>query len=159
MNTKPIYLKFNTPDSAATSTVHPQPPVTVGELMTPHPIVIFEGSTIDDCVRLLEESEVGGLPVVDADGLLVGVISESDIVRAQATEYLWNRWSRLRVRHLMHAPVLTADSAMPMVEAATLMEQAHVHRLVVLGDDQARPIGVVSTSDLVRALAHRSRDD
>ena len=135
-----------------------QTPLTVGQLMTPEPIVIDESAAADAAVRLLEEHEISGLPVVDSDGVLVGVISESDIVRARATEHLWSRWPGLRVRHLMHAPVLTADMSMTIEEAAQLMERAHVHRLVVVGDDQLRPVGIVSTSDLVRALARRPTD-
>jgi Predicted transcriptional regulator, contains C-terminal CBS domains len=131
---------------------------TVGELMTPDPIVIDESATLDDAVRALEENEITGMPVVDRDGVLVGVISQTDIVRARAVAHLWHRWPRLRVRHLMHAPALTADRAMNMEEAAQLMERAHVHRLVVVGDDQLTPIGIISTTDLVRALAHRPTD-
>ena len=131
---------------------------TVSELMTPDPIVIDESATLDDAVRMLEENEISGLPVVDRDGVLVGVISQTDIVRARAVAHLWHRWPGLRVRHLMHAPALTADRAMNMEEAAQLMERAHVHRLVVVGDDQLTPIGVISTTDLVRALAHRPTD-
>ena len=131
---------------------------TVGELMTPDPIVIDDGATLDDAVRLLEENEITGMPVVDRDGVLVGVISQTDIVRARAVAHLWHRWPGLRVRHLMHAPALTADRDMTMEEAAQIMERAHVHRLVVVGDDQLTPIGIISTTDLVRALAHRPTD-
>lgn len=130
----------------------------VGALMTPDPIVIDESATLDEAVRLLEENEITGLPVVDRDGLLVGVISQTDVVRARAVAHLWHRWPGLRVRHLMHAPAITADRAMNLEEAAQLMEHAHVHRLVVVDDDQMRPIGIVSTTDLVRALAHRPTD-
>jgi CBS domain-containing protein len=136
-----------------------QPALTVGDLMTPEPIVISDGAPLADCIRLLEASEISGLPVVDSEGLLLGVITASDIVRAQATAYLWNRWPELRVRHLMHSPALTADRSMTMLEAAEIMEQAHVHRLVVVGDDQSTPIGLISTTDLVRALAGRWADD
>ena len=132
--------------------------ITVEQLMTPDPIVINEWAPIDACVRMLEENEISGMPVVDADGLLVGVISETDVVRARATEHLWSRWPGLRVRHLMHAPVLTADRQMGIEEAAVLMERAHVHRLVVVDERQVLPIGVISTSDLVRALARRPTD-
>jgi CBS domain-containing protein len=132
--------------------------ITVGDLMTPDPIVIDEAASLDDAVRLLEENEISGLPVVDHDGVLVGVISQTDIVRARAVAHLWHRWPGLRVRHLMHAPALTADRAMNMEEAARLMEHAHVHRLVVVDDDQLTPIGIVSTTDLVRSLAHRPTD-
>ena len=132
--------------------------VTVHELMTPDPIVIQEAAPLDVCVRMLEEHEISGLPVVDSEGLLVGVISETDVVRARATEHLWSRWPGLRVRHLMHSPVITADANMGLEEAAKLMERAHVHRLVVVDESQARPIGIISTSDLVRALARRPTD-
>jgi CBS domain-containing protein len=52
----------------------------------------------------------------------------------------------------MHTPVLTADGAMSLEEAATLMERAHVHRLVVVAADQQTPVGIISTSDIVRAM-------
>jgi CBS domain-containing protein len=131
---------------------------TVAELMTPDPITIDESATVDEAVRVLEENEVSGLPVTDSDGLLVGVISQSDIVRARAVGHLWHRWPGLRVRHLMHSPALTADLAMSMEEVAQLMERAHVHRLVVVDEDQLKPVGVISTTDLVRALARRPTD-
>ena len=92
------------------------------------------------------------MPVIDGEGLLVGVVSESDLVRARGSEYLWSRWDSLTVRQVMHSPVLTADASMNVAEAAALMEQAHVHRLVVVGEDQQTPIGVISTSDLVRSI-------
>jgi CBS domain-containing protein len=130
----------------------------VGQLMTPDPIVVAEDASLDDAVRLLEENEISGLPVVDRDGLLVGVLSQTDIVRARAVAHLWSRWPGLRVRHLMHSPALTADRNMTMGEAAQLMERAHVHRLIVVDEDQLKPIGVISTTDLVRALAHRPTD-
>jgi CBS domain-containing protein len=140
-----------------TQTHLPGPP-SVAELMTPDPIVVDESATVDEAVRLLEENEISGLPVVDRDGLLVGVISQTDIVRARAVGHLWHRWPGLRVRHLMHSPALTADRSMSFEEAAQSMERAHVHRLVVVADDQMTPVGVISMTDLVRALARRPTD-
>ena len=90
----------------------------VGELMTPDPIVIDESAGVDEAVRLLEENEISGLPVVDREGVLLGVLSQTDIVRARAVGYLWHRWPGLRVRHLMHSPALTADRSMSLEEAA-----------------------------------------
>ncbi len=58
----------------------------------------------------------------------------------------------------MHSPALTADVSMTMEEAAQIMERAHVHRLVVVDEDQMRPSACISTTDLVRALAHRPTD-
>lgn len=132
--------------------------VTVAQLMTPDPIVIDESATVYDAVRVLEENDISGMPVIDRDGVLVGVISQTDIVRARAVGHLWERWPGLRVRHLMHAPALTADRQMSLEDAAQVMERAHVHRLVVVDDDQTTPVGVISTTDLVRALARRPTD-
>jgi CBS domain-containing protein len=125
---------------------------TVDEVMTPDPITIRADAPLSAAARLMEESEISGVPVVDEHGLLVGVLAESDLVRARATEHLWSRWPGLTVRHLMHTPVLTADGSMSLEEAATLMERAHVHRLVVVGADQQTPVGIISTSDIVRAM-------
>ena len=125
---------------------------TVGQVMSPEPILIRVDQPLQEAARILEENEVSGVPVVDQAGVLVGVLSDTDLVRARATEDLWSRWPDLSVRDLMHSPVITADRSMTVTEAATLMERAHVHRLVVVADDQQTAIGIISTSDLVRAM-------
>ena len=152
------YIRLTPSPTAAGPAPDATDAITVGELMTPDPIVINETATVDEAVRMLEENEISGLPVVDREGLLLGVISQTDIVRARAVDYLWHRWPGLRVRHLMHSPALTADRSMTLEEAAQSMERGHVHRLVVVADDQMTPIGVISTTDLVRALARRPTD-
>jgi CBS domain-containing protein len=157
MNTH-AYIRLSTRPEVAERSPDETDLITVGELMTPDPIVIDESASVDEAVRMLEENEVSGLPVVDRDGLLLGVVSQTDIVRARAVDYLWHRWPGLRVRHLMHSPALTADRSMSLEEAAQSMEHAQVHRLVVVADDQMTPIGVISTTDLVRALARRPTD-
>jgi CBS domain-containing protein len=92
--------------------------------------------------------------VVDGGGTLVGVISQTDLLRARATEYLWANWEGLRVKHLMTSPALTVHRDQPLAIAARKMERNHVHRLVVVADnDETFPIGVLSTSDLVRAMS------
>ena len=48
----------------------PMEQITVAQLMTPDPIVIDEFATVDEAVRMLEENEISGLPVVDRDGLV-----------------------------------------------------------------------------------------
>jgi CBS domain-containing protein len=132
---------------------------TVEEVMTPDPIVVRADEPLQSAAKLLEENEISGVPVVDDNGTLVGVLAESDLVRARATEHLWTRWPGLSVRHLMHTPVLTADRQMTLEEAATMMERAHVHRLVVVADDQVTPVGIISTSDIVRAMVGEREND
>ena len=60
--------------------------------------------------------------------------------------------ARLAVRHLMTAPALTIRLDESLLTAARMMEQHHVHRLVVVAPDGEHPVGVISTTDLVRAL-------
>lgn len=129
-------------------------PRVVGDLMAADPITVEAEAPLADAARLMEERHVSGLPVVDAAGALVGVVSQTDLVRARATEYLWANWAGLRVRHLMTSPAVTVHRQTPLALAARRMDRHHVHRLVVVDDhDDARPIGVLSTSDLVRAMA------
>ena len=126
----------------------------VQDLMANEPIVVRADASLGEAARLLDEYDISGLPVVAADGDLVGVISETDLIHARATEWLWANWTGLEVRHLMTSPPITIRKGATLDAAAVRMESERVHRLVVVADDDpARPIGVISTSDLVRALA------
>lgn len=134
--------------------VPPQAPRSVGDLMALEPIVVRADEPLSEAARLMDGHHVAGLPVVDGAGTLVGVISQTDLLRARATEYLWANWSTLRVKHLMTSPALTVHGDTPLALAARKMERHHVHRLVVVADaDETLPIGVISTSDLVHAMS------
>lgn len=129
-------------------------PRLVGDLMASRPIVVRADAGLGEAARLLEQHHISGLPVVDGSGVLLGVISQTDLLRARATEYLWTNWDGLRVKHLMTAPALTIHRDQPLAIVARRMERHHVHRLVVVADDdETVPIGVISTSDLVRAMS------
>jgi CBS domain-containing protein len=130
---------------------------TVGDLMTPDPIRVQATAPLAEAARLLDRHHVHGLPVVDESGALVGVVSQSDMVRARATEYLWSSWRGLQVRHLMSSPALTVSSDASLAEAAARMESNQVHRLVVVGPDGASPVGIVSTTDLIHAMLEEPR--
>lgn len=126
----------------------------VGDLMAIDPVVVRADAPLAEAARHMEGHHVSGLPVVDGAGSLVGVISQTDLLRARATEYLWANWPGLRVKHLMTSPALTVHRDTPLAVAARRMERQHVHRLVVVADeDETLPIGVLSTSDLVRSMA------
>ena len=103
----------------------------------------------------MDEHNVHGLPVVDAAGALVGVVSETDLLHARTTEGLWHAWPGLSVRHLMTRPAISVGADTDLEEAAGLMERLRIHRLVVVADDGRTPIGVLSVSDLVHSMALR----
>ncbi len=129
-------------------------PRLVGDLMTAEPVVVPADALLAEAARLLDQHRINGLPVVDGAGALVGVLSQTDLLRARATEYLWANWPGLRVKHLMTSPAITIGRDQPVATAARKMERHHVHRLVVVADDdETRPIGVLSASDLVRAMS------
>ena len=127
---------------------------TVGDLMALEPIVVRENASLDEAVQLMDRSHVHGLPVVNSLGSVVGVISQTDLARARASEHLWVNWPGLAVRHLMTSPAVTVRRSTPLVVAARRMERHRIHRLVVVDDlDELIPIGVLSTSDLIHAIA------
>lgn len=127
---------------------------TVGDLMAAHPILIRSDAPLSEAARLMDANRISGLPVIDAGGELVGVISQTDLVNARVTQHLWANWTGLAVRHLMTSPPVTVRPSATLEIAARRMERHRVHRLVVVTDDDPlEAIGVLSTSDLVGALA------
>jgi CBS domain-containing protein len=133
-------------------------PTNVGELMAVNPVVLSANTPLGEAADVLDRHRISGAPVVDASGSLVGVLSQTDLIRARSTEYLWANWPGLAVRHLMTSPAVTADRSTPIVIAAARMERHRIHRLVVVADDDKTvPIGVLSTTDVVHAIAENAR--
>jgi CBS domain-containing protein len=128
-------------------------PGRVEDLMTRDPMVIDQDAPLVDAAQLMDTLEITGLPVIDGDGRLVGVLSQTDVLRAAATRHLWHAWPGLAVRHLMTSPAIAVRSDCTLDDAAHLMERERVHRLVVVGDDGETPIGILTLSDFVRMLA------
>jgi CBS domain-containing protein len=132
---------------------------TVADVMKIDLFVVRANAPIEQATELLDRHHVSGLPVVDTAGTLVGVISQTDIVRARSTDYLWTNWPGLSVRHLMTSPPITVRRSTTLSVAAALMERHHVHRLVVVADDdETLPIGILSVTDLVHDIASTARD-
>ena len=126
---------------------------TVADLMARDPVLVGAEAGLTEAAALMDRHHVHGLPVVDAEGALVGVLSQTDLNRARSTEYLWANWPGLAVRHLMSSPAITVHRSTPLIVAARKMEQHQIHRLVVVEDgDERSPIGVLSMSDLIHAL-------
>jgi len=135
-------------------------PALVGTYMALEPIVIRADATLSAAAAVMARHGVHGLPVVDASGSLVGVLSQTDLNRARSTEYLWANWPGLAVRHLMTSPAVTIHRSTPLDVAARIMERHEIHRLVVVSDgDPALPIGVLSMTDLIRAIADETASE
>lgn len=122
---------------------------------------------IDEAVRRMEEHAIGGMPVTDEAGLLVGMISDGDLARranaAGAPEPLWHVAPAssfdgaidfvrplTRVVSVMTSPVIAVDEETPVAEIARLFEEFGIKRVPVTMDGSL--VGIVSRADLVRAL-------
>jgi CBS-domain-containing membrane protein len=93
--------------------------------------------------------------VVDGHGSLVGVISQTDLlamVESPIGRLVRAEASGLRTGELMTSPAITIPMTSTMSDAARLMRDRRVHRLVAL-DDAGRPVGVISGSDFVALYA------
>ena len=126
----------------------------VADFMTIDPVVIEPDARIEHAERLLERYDISGLPVVDAEGRLCGVISQSDLLRGtgDVNAAIRRRFTGLRVADLMTSPAITVDLDMSLVDAARLMRDEKVHRVVAV-DARGRAVGVLSSMDFVTLYA------
>ncbi len=125
----------------------------VDALMTPDPIVIPIDTAAAEIAESLAQADVSGAPVVDASGFLVGVVSQTDLVRvAAARTGRGDGWQGMTARHVMTHTAVTVRADTPVAEAARRMERHGIHRVIVLDQDGAKPIGVISMSDLLPLL-------
>ena len=130
----------------------------VGEAMTRGLITVRATAPLYEAAQLMDAHRVHGLAVLDANSQLVGVLSQTDLLRAKVDEYLWKDLRTLAVEHLMSAPPVTVSLNARLEEAAELMEERGVHRLVVIGTDGETPVGVFTVTDLVHVMAAPSRE-
>jgi CBS-domain-containing membrane protein len=127
----------------------------VADLMTIDPVVVSMDATIEDAEALLRHHHIAGLPVVDLTGRLVGVISQTDLLflavpTVQAL--IRHRASGVRVGEVMSTPPVTIASEATLIEAARVMNDLALHRLVAV-DEHQRPIGVIAAMDFVALAA------
>ena len=100
-----------------------------GQLITCRP-----EDTIDTVATILASKKIGALPVRDSDRMLVGIISERDIVRGMAEK--GSDSVNLRVRDLMTADVATCQPEDSIKDVMQIMSRRHIRHLPVLKDGQ-----------------------
>ena len=145
------------------------------DVMTRHVISIAPDASILDCVRLMLEYRISGLPVIDANGSLVGLVTEGDFLRrAEAgTERKRPRWlefiagpGRLadeyvrshgrKVAEVMTPDPITIAEDTPLEQVVRLMEERGIKRLPVARGTTV--VGIVSRANLLHALASIGRE-
>lgn len=132
-----------------------QQQLVVADVMTLDPVVVHVYTPIEKAARLLSANSITGLPVIDDGGALVGVISQTDLVAVMESpvgRLIRAEPSGLCVGELMSSPAVTVPLTAPLVEAARVMLDSRVHRLVAV-DDAGHAVGVLSAIDFVRLYA------
>lgn len=139
---------------------------TVGDVMTSPAISISPEATFKETVARLTEHRIDTMPVLDGDGAIVGVVSESDLVLKEAREPLEDRPKVMQgprtraarakvggrtVGELMTTPAVTVRRDGYLQAAAATMHQHGVHSLPVV-DEHGHLVGMVSRTDLLKAF-------
>jgi CBS domain-containing protein len=147
--------------------------------MTTQVITVGPETSVRDLATVLSERAISGVPVVDSDNRLVGVVTEGDLLhRAETgtehrTEHRRSRWLESlaadrelardyvkshgrSVKDIMTHDVVSVSETTELGEIANLLETRRIKRVPVLRDGKL--VGIVSRANLVRALAATSRE-
>ena len=127
----------------------------VADVMTRNVVTVRNDATLSEALTYLATQHISGAAVTDFKQRLVGVLSHSDILEAEAeigeAEARGRFLEETLVSEVMSSPALTIAPQAELKEAALAMEYGEVHRLFV--EEGGNLVGVVSRSDVSRALA------
>ena len=147
--------------------------VRVGDVMTRDVVSVTPDTPLKDVAAAIVERGISGLPVCDADGAVVGVLSEADLLVKQGGSpersgglFAWlvetasaPDLAKLRAHtagEAMTSPAVTVETASPVSEAARTMVSLGVNRLPVVED--GRLVGIVTRADLVRLFTRSDEE-
>ncbi len=148
--------------------------VLVEEAMTGDPITVYPDTSVTDVAKIMVDSRVGGLPVVNEEGDLLGIVTESDLVVQESDvefpsfvsflsgyvfvpgslhrfEEKFRRAVAATAAEVMSEHVVTIDAGETVEHAATLMTRRKLKRLPVLED--GRLVGMLTMADIVRLIS------
>lgn len=147
--------------------------LTAADIMQPNVITIKENASVEDLAKLLARKKIGGVPVVDDQNRIVGIVTESDLVAVDADihfphyiELLGNiiylesvkkyeerlqKAAAVQVGEMMTRKVITVQKDAPLNEIATVMTDHRINRLPVVEGDIL--VGIITRADVVRAMA------
>jgi len=154
---------------------------TAADVMSRAVTTISQDMPLQEAARVLARERISGAPVTDAAGRCVGVVSVTDLLRWTCKQSplgmpnhadrfdpagrdggsdFCSEWQMVdfdevpkdAVRHYMTSDLVTAEPADRITDLARRMLDARIHRLVVL-DAQRRPMGLVTTTDILAAVA------
>ncbi len=145
------------------------------DIMSTKVVTVSPSTSVRVIAGLMVEKHVSGLPVLNDNGTLVGMVSEGDLLRRPeiGTQKHRRRWvsffsgvdsqareftksHALRAGDVMTKQVIHVSEETPLGDVVGLMEKHNIKRLPVLSDGKL--VGIVSRADLLRALAARQAD-
>lgn len=116
----------------------------VHDVMTSFLVTVPSDAALARAARLIDRYHITGLPVVDASGQAVGVISQTDLLREVIDDrHGAQSWRYRKVRDAMTSPALTIGEGASAEVARRKMESHRVHRLLIV-DQSGRPRGIVT---------------
>ncbi|WP_027390230.1 CBS domain-containing protein [Chrysiogenes arsenatis] len=147
------------------------------DIMTTNPIVVSDTLSIQDAARLLLEKNISGAPVVDDTGKMVGIITKKDIVdtvremklprlinifdaiiyleSAEEYNHELNKMAAVCVSDAMTKKVITVSPDMELPRLASLLSEHHIN-MVPVTHGEGKLLGIVSTTDVLKAVAYGS---
>ncbi|MBC8457183.1 MAG: CBS domain-containing protein [Deltaproteobacteria bacterium] len=142
------------------------------DIMTTEVITVKKNTSLKVLAKILYKKNINGVPVVDDDGLLIGIICESDLIRKDkklhiptvvaifdAVFYLERpkkfveeiqRINATTVEDLYTKEIITVDEKTPIDEIATLMTKKKIYTIPVVDGD--RLVGIIGKADLIRTI-------
>jgi CBS-domain-containing membrane protein len=142
------------------------------DIMTREVVSVSPETSIDELSKLLENRRIGGVPVVGANGRLVGIVTQNDLVERardlelppainildfhiylQIPSHMMQRVEKMlgtTVGEIMSRDPVTVSPETPVARLAALMAKEKVHTLPVL--DQGKIVGIIGKMDIIRAL-------
>lgn len=140
------------------------------DVMTAGVVTVAQDASVLEAIRVMLQRRISGLPVVDASGALVGMVTEGDFLRRSelGTERKSSRWiefltgpgklaenyvhaSGRKVGDVMTSDVFAVDEEAPLSEVVATMERRRIKRVPVLRGGKL--VGIVTRTNLLRALA------
>ncbi len=137
-------------------------------IMTRKVIFIHEDTPLIEAVIKMAEREISGLPVLNNQNKVVGVISEKDfLVRMNekhapsimqvllqcmnTSSCLAVPFKRLKARDIMSSPPVTVNKNTPLIDVADKLDRFNINRIPVI-DDHEKLVGIIARSDLLQAM-------
>lgn len=147
--------------------------MTAGELATRQVVSVLSTTPLVEVARKMADARVSGVPVLDKQGQVVGIVSERDFLRQMGTDnqsFMSVVASCLRGKgcvavsirkanasDIMSSPVTTIRENTLLREAASLLRQNNINRLPVLKEENDELVGILTRTDLVNAHILQSR--